>query len=261
MVMLATPEAPATSRQLWLLHILTKQDTRNLKLTMQQASDKISELKTSKPEVKPQTTAEVKPVSKPIPPGRVVIQGKRPNGQTDIASVLANFKASPSYAEGRKYAGNDTADIGIYEFQCKECLFGCMGICKPKWYQGGSCWGHKDKTCHSDADYIAACISPNADHCENVSYSCQNFEPVEYRPDAYCNRPKGKQCQRKHVDNKCLECQYRCDRYTTNIDRHIWYSYIPTMQERITKEQKRNMALNITDSEVIDILKSINEGV
>lgn len=39
------PAAPATSRQLWLLHILTKTDTRELKLTKQQASDKISELK------------------------------------------------------------------------------------------------------------------------------------------------------------------------------------------------------------------------
>jgi len=47
MVTLRTPEAPATSKQLWLLHILTKTDTRALQLTMQQASDKISELKGS----------------------------------------------------------------------------------------------------------------------------------------------------------------------------------------------------------------------
>jgi len=42
---LRNPEAPATSKQLWLLHILTKTDTRNLNLTMQQASDRINELK------------------------------------------------------------------------------------------------------------------------------------------------------------------------------------------------------------------------
>lgn len=42
---LNNPGAPATSRQLWLLHILTKQDTRNLQLTMQQASDAIAQAK------------------------------------------------------------------------------------------------------------------------------------------------------------------------------------------------------------------------
>lgn len=47
MTTLRTPEAPATSRQLWLLHILTKQDTRDWDLTMQQASDKIAELKSN----------------------------------------------------------------------------------------------------------------------------------------------------------------------------------------------------------------------
>lgn len=47
MVTLRTPEAPATSKQLWLLHILTKTDTRNLNLTMQQASDRINELKSN----------------------------------------------------------------------------------------------------------------------------------------------------------------------------------------------------------------------
>lgn len=40
-----TPEAPASKKQLWLLHLLTKKDTREWNLTMQQANDKISELK------------------------------------------------------------------------------------------------------------------------------------------------------------------------------------------------------------------------
>lgn len=39
------PDEPATKKQLWLLHILTKEDTRQLKLTIKQASDKIAELK------------------------------------------------------------------------------------------------------------------------------------------------------------------------------------------------------------------------
>jgi len=42
---LRTPNAPASRKQLWLLHILTKEDTREWKLTMQEASDKITELK------------------------------------------------------------------------------------------------------------------------------------------------------------------------------------------------------------------------
>lgn len=48
--MIHNPEAPATRKQLWLLHILTKEDTRAWQLTMQEASDKIGELK-GKPQV------------------------------------------------------------------------------------------------------------------------------------------------------------------------------------------------------------------
>ena len=42
---ISNPDAPATSKQLYYLHLLTKQDTRDWKLTMKEASDKISELK------------------------------------------------------------------------------------------------------------------------------------------------------------------------------------------------------------------------
>lgn len=45
MISLKTPNATATRKQLWLLHTLVKQDTRDWKLTMQEASDKISEFK------------------------------------------------------------------------------------------------------------------------------------------------------------------------------------------------------------------------
>jgi len=44
MTVLKTPNAPATSRQLWRLHQLMGEDTRDLQLTMQEASDRISEL-------------------------------------------------------------------------------------------------------------------------------------------------------------------------------------------------------------------------
>jgi hypothetical protein len=35
------PNAPATSRQLWYLHILTKEDTRNLQITKVEANNRI----------------------------------------------------------------------------------------------------------------------------------------------------------------------------------------------------------------------------
>lgn len=44
MVTLRKPDAPATSRQLWRLHQLTKEDTRDLDITMQEASDRINRL-------------------------------------------------------------------------------------------------------------------------------------------------------------------------------------------------------------------------
>lgn len=55
MVTLRTPNAPATKRQLWLLHLLTKTDTRGMKLTMQEASDRINALKGNGKD-KPQAT-------------------------------------------------------------------------------------------------------------------------------------------------------------------------------------------------------------
>lgn len=56
---LNNPDAPANKKQLWLLHILTKEDTRAWNLTMQQASDKIQELKGNgnRPLVNPHATA------------------------------------------------------------------------------------------------------------------------------------------------------------------------------------------------------------
>ena len=42
---ISNPDAPATSKQLYYLHLLTKQDTRGWKLTIEEASAKINELK------------------------------------------------------------------------------------------------------------------------------------------------------------------------------------------------------------------------
>jgi len=56
---LNNPTAPATRKQLWLLHILTKEDTRDWQLTIEQASNKIGELKGNgkRPLVNPHATA------------------------------------------------------------------------------------------------------------------------------------------------------------------------------------------------------------
>jgi len=47
MTRINSPDASASRKQLWLLHMLTKEDTRDWELTMQEASDKISEIKGS----------------------------------------------------------------------------------------------------------------------------------------------------------------------------------------------------------------------
>jgi hypothetical protein len=45
-------EAPATAKQLWFLHLLTKQNTREWVMTMKEASDMITVLKAKKIEAK-----------------------------------------------------------------------------------------------------------------------------------------------------------------------------------------------------------------
>lgn len=68
---LKNPEAPATSKQLWLLHVLTKTDTRNLNITMAEACKRIEVLKSGNPtDSKPNKTTTL---DKPE-----VIQGKKP---------------------------------------------------------------------------------------------------------------------------------------------------------------------------------------
>lgn len=61
MVIINNPHDPATSRQLWMLHRLTKEDTRGLTLTKQQASDKIGELLADKPTHNDAAPAAAKP--------------------------------------------------------------------------------------------------------------------------------------------------------------------------------------------------------
>lgn len=214
--MLKNPDMPATSKQLWLLHILTKSDTRNLKLTMLEASQQIESLKSgksiksvnSKPiENKPKSTNEIE-----------VVQGIKPENKTDLDKIKVHFNehAKPLAIEKliKSNMPTDNVDIGFYEFNCKDCLFGQTGICEPNWSESA----------------FTTCGGIVTD----VSFSCRHYEPTIQHPSAYCQRPKGKQCHRKSIENKCLNCAYRSqDGHYYGSNRSIWYDYIPTIENRI----------------------------
>jgi len=228
MVTLKTPEAPATKSQLWLLHLLTKTDTRNLKLTMQEASNRIEQLKSNgnhKPsrltttgKAKGDTARADYRISGTRPqPEREVVQGTMPQGETDMTKIEAHFMAN-CYELGRTKAENDTARIGFYDFQCKDCLFGKTGICEPSWREAGFMTG-------------GGITEPL--RVESVSFDCNNHEPIEYRISDYCHRPKGKRCHRKGIDNQCLECNYRKPIFRDGYNHSAWARYIPTIQDRI----------------------------
>ena len=86
MVTLRNPEAPATSRQLWRLHQLTGENTSGLKLSMQEASDRIGKLETR---VKVPPTHSVKPYARaPFTEAHVTIcEGDQRSGKTNTATA------------------------------------------------------------------------------------------------------------------------------------------------------------------------------
>lgn len=215
MVTLRTPDAPATTRQLWLLHVLTKQDTRGLNITMTEASRRIEDAKRGQPS-KPATKRDTPAVASV--PTRHVEQGTMPVGQTDMVAVQADFTAR-AYPIGRERAGNESARIDFYDWQCHECFFGMSGKCAPEWQSAGA------MTC--------------AGKVESISFDCRMFEPVKYSITDYCSRPRGKQCQRKRVDNPCLECGYRTGniRWSSASNRWAHATYIPTLAERISSQE------------------------
>ena len=96
-ITLRNPGAPATNKQLWLLHLLTKQDTRDWKLTMQEASDKINELKGN---------------------GHKEYGGKCPKGQGRWSIKTFKVVETTSYSEGHSskhgYCTNCYADMTMY---------------------------------------------------------------------------------------------------------------------------------------------------
>jgi hypothetical protein len=243
---LSNPEAPATKKQLWLLHILTKQDTRELKITMAEANKRISELKGNKPKgdtaradyrvsgtrplVNPhasaikqdkQKLAQSRFDKKNPQPEVEFIQGVEPGGNPDMAMIESDFKAK-CFQQGYDFANgpgsvkpNPDVRVDFYDFQCKDCLFGKAGICEPKWTSAG---------------YVTS-----AQTVESVSFSCVNHEPIQYSISDYCHRTAGKQCHRKHVDNKCLECKFRSNKFRGDYsnNRNAWARYIPTIENRI----------------------------
>ena len=241
-IQLHNPDAPATKKQLWLLHILTKTDTRNLNITMKAASDRINELKSNpgnpgngkKRGDKAAADYRISGIKNIPIPEREVLQGDNPPGITDIEKITAHFNEN-AYAIGREKAGNDTATIDFYDFNCTRCFFGKSGNCIPSWRDAGRV------TC--------------AGIVESISFSCCNFESVEYSITEYCYRPKGKQCHRKKIANKCLLCNYRKNKFRFDYsNRAAWANYIPTIPERI----KRNESIEQSNN-VLELLNKIIE--
>ena len=83
MVSLKNPEAPASKRQLYRLHELTDKDTREWKLTMQEASDKIDALELSNVEPAPPMEDNGRD---PFSEAHVtIIEGSQRSGKTNTA--------------------------------------------------------------------------------------------------------------------------------------------------------------------------------
>lgn len=123
-IMINNPDMPATKKQLWLLHILTKEDTRDWRFTMQQASDKIQELKQNgkRPLVNPHTSAleqdrQLKAQQRyDKGNGHKEYGGKCPNGQGYWS--IKTFKVIEVSADtGSKhgYCTNCFADMASYD--------------------------------------------------------------------------------------------------------------------------------------------------
>ncbi len=221
MVMLKNPELPATSKQLWLLHILTKTDTRNLNITMAECSKRIEAAK-NKPINKTVKPTENKPIEHKPLIEREVIQGIKPSNQTDMQKIQADFDLNARPLAIKKLITSnqsiENVNIGFYDFNCKDCLFGQTGICEPNWNESS--------------------FTTSGNKVITVNFDCRHFEPTAYRPNCNCKRPKGKQCHRKSIENKCLNCAFRSNGYSVSHNRSEWYSYIPTMQERLDNYNK-----------------------
>lgn len=87
MVILKTPDASATSKQLWRLHQLTKEDTRGLDLTMQDASDRISKLESGNIRVLPSQSSKSS-VREPFTEAHVtIVEGDQRSGKTNTATA------------------------------------------------------------------------------------------------------------------------------------------------------------------------------
>lgn len=91
MVMLKNPKAQATKKQLYRLHQLTTKDTRNWKMTMQEASNMIGNLELEAPPVSPAFKAELDQRKKlyvrpPFTEAHVtIISGDQRQGKTSTA--------------------------------------------------------------------------------------------------------------------------------------------------------------------------------
>ena len=248
---LRTPEAPATKRQLWLLHLLTGDDTRSWTLTMQEASDRIGELKSTKaggngngnrPLVNPHATAiqrdkqlrtqQSYDKSKPKPKPKPVVKDQvydieqpaaLPRNEERIQAAVADcVRNDPKVAA--LLAENPQAPVRDYDFDCGECFLNLHGLCSPAFRYAGSI--HKSLDAYG---FVTGQV-------ESISVSCKNHLPLLHSKHGYCHRPARTRCQRKG-NNKCYACQYLKEGYHHLHNRSEYYRYEPTLQERIDGER------------------------
>ncbi len=119
---------------------------------------------------------------------------------------------------------NSQAPVDDYSFQCQDCFLNQHGLCTPVFEYASSIskglgpWG----------------LVPG--QVESISVRCKNYLSILWSKSAYCHRPPRSRCH-KQGDNKCYQCQHLSQRFHSNSNRSQFYTYTPTVDERIATEQ------------------------
>ena len=85
---LLNPESPATPRQLWYLHILTREDTRNLQITKVEASKRIELARVGQ---SPKNEIVIQPKPKPSKPKHRVKANLKRKSSTKVSAKASDF--------------------------------------------------------------------------------------------------------------------------------------------------------------------------
>ena len=140
---------------------------------------------------------------------------KLPVEEKILPAFNAAIASDPRVIELR--AGNPSAKIDYYDFQCHDCYLAKVGRCSPRFKYAG----------HTSCQGIV----------ESISVSCEFCQSVRWSKTGYCHRPKTTQCQRKHAENRCQSCQYFNNKWHHLQTRAASYWYEPSIAERIAHER------------------------